>query len=435
MQNIDILIKNCYIATFDENYTCFEDGFIAINKNKIIDLGKTENCNYTATKTINAKGKIAMPGLINMHTHLAMTALRGYADDLPLKTWLEQYIWPAEQKMVCAESVYKASVNGIVELFKNGISCFNDMYFYEQQTADVAKRLGIRAYLSEGVLDFDPNSTKTSTEKIEECCKAHKQYCNDELITFCFGPHSVYVCSEDDLKRIQKSSKNCNIMVHIHASESKHEVNECLKKHGKTPIAYLNDLGLLNDKALLAHCVWITDEDMDLIKNANASILVNTKSNLKLASGILPLQKIHNKGINYCLGTDSVASNNRLSILSEANITALLHKGVNLNPESITAKQILTAATKNAAKALKLKTGQLTKDYLADVLLIDCDDLEFLPKYDVYSYIVYSINEKAINSLIVNGKIVMENQIVKGVTTSELKENLEYLQKKLDFNN
>ncbi|MCX6761222.1 MAG: amidohydrolase [Candidatus Moranbacteria bacterium] len=295
--------------------------------------------------------KFSLP-LVNTHTHAAMVAFRGMAEDLPLQKWLEEYIWPAEKQNVTTDFVYAKTKQAILEMQKNGIKIFCDMYFFEEEVARAAKELGMSVMIGEGILDFPTPSAKTPTEAFEITEKLLVRYADDPRVLVAVAPHSIYAVCEKNLIRAKKLAEKYSAPLHIHLAETKTEFDECLEKNNLTPIAYLDKLGLLGERTILAHCVWVTDADIKIMAERKVNVAHCPLSNLKLGSGIAPIIKMLESGINVCLGTDGAASSNRLDIWEAGKFAALLQKGTSLDSSKISTKDVVKMMTINGLKAL-----------------------------------------------------------------------------------
>lgn len=296
--------------------------------------------------------KILNIPLVNAHTHAAMIAFRGIIEDISLDDWLNKYIWPIEKKKVNPKFVYEQTKLAILEMQKNGIKVFNDMYFFEEEVARAAEELKMRAVIGEAILDFPTPSARTPEEALEITEKLLLKYKNNPYISGAVAPHSIYALSQENLIKAKKLSQKYSAVFHIHLAETKSEFENCLKINNLTPVGYLEKLGLLDNKTVLAHCVWVNDEDIDILVKRKASIVHCPLSNLKLGSGIAPVAKMLEKGVNVCLGTDGPASSNRLDIWEAGKISALLQKGVNNDPTKIPAKKAVEMMSINGLKAL-----------------------------------------------------------------------------------
>lgn len=300
------------------------------------------------------KQKFSFP-LVNAHTHAAMVAFRGLAEDLPLHDWLEKYIWPMEREKVSPEFVYENTKRAIAEMRKNRICVFAEMYFFENEVARASKEMNMPVLIGEGLVDFPSPSYKTFEEGLEITKGLLEKYKDDELVNVSVSPHSIYTVSENNLARAKELAKKYRAIFHIHLAETKKEFSDCKKKNGLTPVEYADRLGLLDEKALLAHCVWLTDRDIEILARTKANVVHCPMSNLKLGSGIAPVKKLIKAGVNVCLGTDGAASSNRLDIWEAGKIAALLQKGINGDPTCLSTKTAVKMMTVNGLKALGIK--------------------------------------------------------------------------------
>jgi 5-methylthioadenosine/S-adenosylhomocysteine deaminase len=375
----DILIEDNRIARIDK------------------DLSKGED-------TIEGHGKLAIPGLVNCHTHLAMTLMRGYADDMELMPWLQEKIWPLEAKLT-AEDIYWGVKLGCLEQIRSGITCYNDMYYLMDETARATKEMGLRAFLSGVVFDMRP-------ELLDQVEPFIKRWQGDELITPTVGPHSAYTCSEEMLLKAKEIADKYDTFIHIHVSETRQEVNGFNLTKGMSPVEYLDKLGLLNEHLLAVHCVWLSLEDAYLLAERKSTVVDCTVSNLKLSSGIAPLNYLLDAGVNVCLGTDGPSSNNNLNLFEEMKVTAIVQKNAYHTPAAFPAEQIWKIATEGAYKAFNLDMG-LREGALADLALIDLRRPWFCPQSDIISHLVYSMTG-GVDTTIVNGQVLMQNGYIQG---------------------
>ena len=399
---MNTLIKNVELQE-NEQYVIRH---ILITDNLISDITATlpENINFDVI--IDGSNKFATPGLVNTHTHAAMTLFRSYADDMFLMDWLENKIWPAEANLT-AEDVYWGTLLSIGEMLKSGTTCFADMYFFMDEVAKAVEVSGIRACLARGLAGVAPNSDKSLIEAKEFCLKWNGAA--NGRITTMLGPHAPYTCPPEYIKEVVKVAKEINSEIHIHLSETKYEVDTCLEKFGKTPIAHMDSLGLLDLGVLAAHCVHVTPEDIQLMKAKNVRVAHNPQSNLKLASGIAPVAQMLEAGLIVGLGTDGASSNNNLDLLEEVRLAALLHKVRENNPKVIPATTALEMGTILGAQALKLEqVGKLATGYKADIVLYDMNKLTWSPKHDRNSLLVYSANSSDVHTVLVDGKVLVD---------------------------
>lgn len=297
------------------------------------------------------KIKFNLP-LVNTHSHAAMVAFRGLAEDLPLDTWLKQYIWPREKERLNPQFIYQNTQAAIKEMRTNGVALFNDMYFFAEEIARAAEKMKMPAVIAEGILDFPTSSAKTPDEAIETTERLLLKYKNHPLIKIAVAPHSIYTVAAENLTRAKELADRHKAIYHIHCSETKKEFDDCLAQNKLTPVAYLDKLGVLDERTLLAHCVWLTDEDIKILAKRQVKVAHCPLSNLKLGSGVAPIAKMLAQGVVVALGTDGAASSNRLDIWEAGKFAALLQKGINLDPTQISAKQAVAMMTINGLKAL-----------------------------------------------------------------------------------
>ncbi len=391
---------------------------IAISDGKIVKIG--ENLEGDAKEIILGNEKIAFPSFANMHTHISMTLLRGLGADLPLMDWLQKVIWPLEGEFVSPEFVKEGGLLGIVEAIKSGTTLFMDMYFYEEHLGEVCEEVGIRAGLGFGILDFPTKVAKTPEEYIKKAEKFARELKGHELVFPVICPHAPYTCSPKTLLKAKEVADRYNLMLHIHVSETKGEVERIKEEYGKTPIKHLEDIGFLGGNVLCAHVVWSDEEEREILKERNVKVAHCPESNLKLASGIAPIPDYLKRGITVCLGTDGAASNDNLNMHEEMATCAKLHKGVNLDAKAIDAKTALKIATENGFKAVGIKAGRIEEGYEADIILVRSDTPEMTPLYDPVAQFVYSASSEAIDTVICKGKILMEKRELKTVDEEEV---------------
>ena len=413
MIKVDYIICGDYVLPMDEGLTVIKDGAIAVSGTTILEVGTSKEISkkYASEAIIMGEGKAVFPGLINTHTHAAMVYFRGIADDLPLKEWLENHIWPAENRWLGPEFISDAIELACLEMLKGGVTTYNDMYFYEDAAGKVAKKIGMRAVLGVGILDFPSKSANTSDEYFANAESFIKNWKGDELITPCIAPHALYTCGTESLKRARRIADKYDIPIHIHLSETKWEVNEIKNRYRMTPVEYLDSLGFLDEKVLAAHCIWVEDDEIDLLAKRKVGVSHCMESNLKLASGFAPVVTMLMAGIKVTFGTDGAASNNDLNILSEMSTTAKVHKALSNNPTVLDAKTVLLMATKWSAEVLGLgdKIGSIEKGKIADIVTINLKKPHLTPMYDVYSHIVYAAMASDVDTVMVNGKVVVNN--------------------------
>lgn len=421
---MNILIKNTSIVTMDGENKILKNSSIGIEENIIKYIGEIPE-EFKADKVIDGKNKLVMPGLINAHTHLAMSLLRNYADDLPLWDWLSKKVWPIEDKFT-GEDVYWGSMLSIIEMIKSGVTCFSDMYFFMDDVAKATDESGIRGVLARGLQGSEV--TKDDI-RFKEARKLYSDWHNkcDGRITTMIAPHAPYTCSPEYLKGTVDLAKELNIGIHIHLSESKKEVDDNFKQYNKSPIKHVYDLGVFDVPVTAAHCVHISEEDIELMAEKGVSVINNPGSNLKLGNGFAPVELMLKKGLNVALGTDGSSSNNNLNMFEEINLAAIVNKAVNGDPTSIPAITAIEMATKNGARALQLgKTvGTIEVGKKADMIIIDLNKPHFYPIYNVVSSLAYSAQASDVETVIVNGKILMENYEIKTMDTEKVIYNVQ----------
>lgn len=413
MQKADYIIRGDYVLPMEEVHTVIKNGAVVVQGKTIIDTGSFDEISkkYSSENIIGGENKAVLPGLINTHTHAAMVYFRGMADDLPLKEWLEEHIWPAEGKWLSPEFVSDATELACLEMLKAGITTYNDMYFFEDASGEAAKRLGMRAVLGAGIVDFPTVAGKNSEEYLNNAERFIERWQKDELITPCVAPHAVYTCQPETLNKAKKLANKHAVPIHIHISETKWEVKEVEKKYGKSPVEHLYNLGFLDEKIVAVHCIWIKEKEIDMLAKHKVGVSHCIESNLKLSSGIAPVPSMLKAGIKVTFGTDSAASNNDLNILSEMSSAAKVHKAVSNDPTILDTKTVLLMATRWGAEVLGLGkiTGSLEKGKAADIIILNLDKPHLTPLYDIYSHIVYSAMSSDVETVFVNGRLVIYN--------------------------
>ena len=389
-----------------------QENDIVIEGNKIASIGKASE-ELKADNVINGQGKLAVPGFVNAHTHASMTLLRSYADDMNLMDWLNNMIWPIEAKMR-KKDIYAGAMLAAVEMIKTGTTTFVDMYGDMEQVAQMTIETGLRGVLTRGIIGVAPNGEQAFQENKELFDNYHGAA--DGRITVMFGPHAPYTCPPDFLRRVAEAAKERNAEVHIHLSETKGEVDNCLKDYGKTPMEIMEETGIFDCGTLGAHCVWLSDKDIEIMARHNVRVAHNPGSNMKLASGIAPVPKLLNAGVCVGLGTDGASSNNNLDMLEEIRLAALLHKVDTLDPLAVPAFEALKMGTEYGAKAAGIDNlGRLEKGAIADITLFDMSGYAWQPKFDLVSLLVYSAPSSSADTVIVDGNILMEKGELKTV--------------------
>ncbi len=416
---MSIRINNGFIITADAQDSCME-GCVIVKDGVIAYAGAEADAPKIAvSRTIDAKGGIIAPGFVNTHTHVAMNLLRGYADDRTLMDWLQNSIWPAEDKLD-EDAVYWGTMLAIAEMAAGGVICFSDMYNFTKQIAKAADDSGMRALIATAVLDIDGQDKKRLANAAElfDIVKDYK------LVNAAIGPHAEYTVSPALFEKVGRFAAEHRARIHVHVSETQGEHEDCIKRHGKTPIGLLHSLGLLDMPLMAAHCVWLSDEDIALMAEKGAHVMSCPGSNLKLGSGIARVAKMLEAGVNVSCATDGAASNNNLSMMEEMTLISLLQKGVNLEPTLIPAKTAVRIATINGAKALGLDqlTGSIEAGKQADLVVIDTSGLRYCPKTNLLHHMVYSGSDADVALTMVNGKILYEDGQITFGDFEEIKE-------------
>ncbi len=411
-QRIDILVVNGHVLTMDSKGERFENGAVAVRGDTIVQVGRAEDFAFQSVgRTIDAKGGIVMPGLINGHTHAAMTLFRGLADDLPLMTWLEDHIFPAEAKLD-QNKVYFGALLACAEMIMSGTTCFTDMYLFEDSVAMAAKHSGMRAVVGEVLYDF-PSPNYGPVEKgFEYTRMLVEKWKGDPLIKIAVEPHSPYICSPELLKNAAKIARDNKIPLIIHLSETESEVEQIRKRYGKSPVAHLADLGVLGPDLVACHCVALSTEDIGLLKIFDVKVVHNPESNMKLASGVAPVPELLDAGVCVCIGTDGCASNNDLDMFSEMDTVAKLHKVHKGDPTALNSHTVLRMATIDAARAIGMSDtiGSLEPGKKADLIVIDTRKPHLTPMYRPESHLVYAARGSDVETVIIDGRPVMEDR-------------------------
>ncbi len=411
MQQADIVIINGTILTLDSKNSILENGFLCIRGNSIFKIGTGNPTSFKAEKIIDAGGGLILPGLVNCHTHAAMSLFRGLADDLPLMEWLNNYIFPAESKMD-AEFVYTGTLLALAEMIMSGTTTFCDMYLFEDEVAKAARKAGVRCLVGEVLYDF-PSPNYGSVEKgLEYTESLIQKWHNDPMVSIAVEPHSLFTCSPELLTVSNELALKYNVPLIIHVAETLTEVNEIKKKYGKTPVKHLDSLGLLGPHLIADHCVHLEDPDIKTMAAHGVKVVHNPESNMKLASGIAPVPEMLARGLTVGLGTDGCASNNNLDLFSEMDTAAKLHKVNMLDPTVMDSITVLRMATIQGARALGLQdiTGSLEVGKKADVIVIDTHKPHLTPMYNATSHLVYAARGSDVRHSIINGQPVMEDR-------------------------
>lgn len=412
MQKADILVKNGIVLTMDDNNRSIPDGWVAISGEDILAVGSSDAIPaWESVDVIDAQGGIVMPGLVNTHTHAAMTCFRGLADDLPLMAWLNDHIFPAESKLNIGK-VYSGAALACAEMILSGTTCFCDMYLFEDAVAQAAKDAGMRAVVGEVLYDFDSPNYGPIEKGFAYTEALVSKWKDDPLIKIAIEPHSAYLCEPELLKTASALSRKHNILMVIHLAESQSEVSEIQKRYGQSPVEHLADLEILAPNLLACHCVVLTQKDIKLLSQFDVKVAHNPESNMKLASGVAPIPELLESGVCVGLGTDGCASNNNLDLFLEMDTVAKLHKAQTLDPTVLDSETVLRMATIQGARALGLGSscGSLEPGKKADLIIIDTHQPHLTPMYHPASHMVYAARGSDVRTTMINGRVVMENR-------------------------
>ncbi len=414
---MDVIIKNGIVVTMNEKRAILKNAHVGIDGGKISEIGDVKG---EADFVIDARNKIVMPGLINTHTHLPMTLFRGIADDLPLMKWLKEEIWPVESKLT-AKHVYAGSLLGCLEMITTGTTCFNDMYFHMDKVARSIDESGMRGIVSHAMFDFGDTSKVDSM--IKEGRKNIKKYNKKKDRVGAFvGPHAPYTCSNELLKRAKELADKQKTMIHIHVAETKDEIENSKKDRGLRPFEYLDEMGFLDENVLSVHSIWANKREVGIIKKKGVKVSHNPISNMKTAAGVADVPGYVKKGITVSLGTDGAASNNNLDMFEEMKACALLHKINTMDACVVPAQKCLELATINGAAAIGMEKeiGSIETGKKADVILVDLDKPHLVPLSNPISHLVYSARGSDVDTVLVDGRVLMENRELRSLDQKEV---------------
>lgn len=401
---MSILIRNVYLDGKMQD--------VLIEGNRIARIAESITPRGDET-LIDATGKAIIPGMVNTHTHAAMTLLRGYGDDLPLMTWLQDYIWPVEDQMT-REDVYIGAKLACLEMIKTGTTCFLDMYMHPLECARAVEETGLRAVLSYTLFDQgNPERAALDCKRSAEYLEAFSKL--SDRVQFNLGPHAIYTVSAEQLQFCHRFAHEHNLSIHLHLSETKGEVEECVRLHGTTPVRYLERLGILSPRLILAHVIWVDDEELELLAKYDVKVVHNPASNMKLASGYaFRYEEMKQRGISVGLGTDGCSSSNNLDMFAAMRLASYLGKVWRFDSTAVSAPDIYASATRVGAQILGLDAGVIAEGKLADLCLIDLQRPEMVPVHDLTSNLVYSASGSFVDTTIVDGRILMQGGKVEG---------------------
>jgi len=420
----DLVISGGAILTMNSRDEILKNGSVAIKNGIIVGIGpaKKIGARFTAAQTIDADGKIIMPGLINTHTHLAMSILRGVADDVTLDEWLNRFIFPLEEKFMNKDSVYRGSLLSCAEMILSGTTTFCDMYFFEKETGRAAETIGMRGVIGEGIVAFGEKRGEAWERKKKLTTELMRLFRDSKLISVGVKPHSPYTCDKEVLMQAKEFAREMGLPYVIHLAETKKEFLDFARDKKMTPVEYLDSLGVLDENTLAAHAVWMGKKDFNILKKRGVKISHCPQSNMKLGSGIAPITDFLKNGITVSLGTDGSASNNALDMFRELKSAALLASVAKLDASAITARAALRMATIEGAIALGKgnEIGSLEIGKKADVITLDLNKPHLTPIYDYYSHLVYAADGSDVNDSVIDGNVVMRNRKLKKIEIEEV---------------
>ena len=422
---IDLIVKGDLVVSMDAASTVIEGGAIAVDKGVIIAIGNAADieAEYSSVNTLHGENRVVMPGLVNGHTHAAMTLLRGVADDLALMEWLQNYIFPAEVEFVDAEFVRIGTELACWEMIRGGTTTIVDMYYYPDTIAEVIESCGLRALISATVIDQRSPDAEGADDSIAKGIGFIERWQGrNSRITPIFGPHANYTLDAEQLQATRAAAQEYGVPISIHVSESQFEVQNSLNKYGKPSIEMLESIGFFDGPTIAAHVIWPTEQEIPILAERKVGVIHNPTSNMKLASGIAPIAEMLDAGVRVGLGTDGAASNNDLDMWEEMRLAAFLQKIGLMNPEALPAKAVLRMATSGGAEAIGLsdQVGSLEVGKRADLIQVAFDDVHHVPTFDALSHLVYVSDEQDVASVVVDGKVLMRDAVMLTIDTARV---------------
>src|SRR6266508_3264705 len=441
MKKVNTLFTNAFVLTMNESFNQYSPGAVAVKEDKIVAVGVEAEIKkeYSAQETIDCNGKVLMPGLINAHTHVPMTLLRGLADDLRLDVWLMGYMMPVEREFVSPEFVRLGTLLACAEQIRGGVTTFNDMYYFEEDVAKAAADAGMRAVCGQTVMKFPAPDAASYEDSLQMAREFIERWKDHPLIVPAIAPHAPYTCTAEILRATADLAKEFDVPLHTHLSETAFEVENMRNENGIPVIPYVKKQGLFEAKVIAAHCVHVDTGEIRTLMHAHAGIAHNPSSNLKLASGFAPVVKMLETGLNVGIGTDGPASNNDLDMFEEVRLAAFVAKAVTNDPTSLPAAQALLMATRLGAQALHIGhlTGSVETGKRADLIVVDISPLHNSPSFkraadNAYAQIVYAGKSTDVSDLMVNGKWLMRDRLLLTLKEDDLLEQAQELAKKID---
>jgi 5-methylthioadenosine/S-adenosylhomocysteine deaminase len=434
-QRVDLIVSGGTVVTMDAGRRVIEDGAVAIERGRIVAVGKRDELvrRYTAREVIDARGRAVIPGLVNGHTHVPMVLFRGIADDLDLQEWLTKYIFPAEAKNVTEDFVRAGTQLGLAEMIRGGTTTYCDMYYFEDAVAEETERAGVRGLLGETVIDFPVPDNKTWPDAMRYTERFVARWKGNRLVTPAIAPHAPYTVSEAHLREVRAFSDRTGAPVVIHVAETRKEVEDISRDHGARPVEYLARIGFLSPRTVAAHTVHITEGEIALLKASGVGSVHNPQSNMKLASGVAPVPQMLRAGVAVGLGTDGAASNNDLDMWEEMDTAAKLHKLTSFDPKVLTAEESLSLATIGGARALHMDSdiGSLETGKRADLVVVDLDALHQTPRYNIYSHLVYATKASDVRTVVIEGRVVMRDRRLLTLNETVIKQKARALRERI----
>lgn len=421
---IDLAITGAHILTIDEKMSEYNPGSIYVKENRIYWIGPDsdppENC--VIREKIDASGKLVMPVFFNGHNHASMSFMRGLGNDLSLDRWLNEFIWPAEKIMINPETVYLGTMLSAIEMIRSGSGIFSDMYFFEDQVARVCEETGMRGIIGEAIFDFPSPSRPTPQETMKFTRELNSRFAGHPLINVSVAVHAPYTCSPDLIRQSIELAEELDVSANIHLAETITEIETIAAQYGKTPVQHLYDLGFLSARTVAHHSVHLSEQDRQLLKETGTSVVTLPNSNMKLGSGACAVTELIRVGINVALGTDGPASNNHQSLIRELQQLARLERVVNMDPTCISSRELIRIATINGAKAYRLDKdlGSLEIGKKADLQIINPDQPHWYPHYDAYNSIAYAMQSNDVESVVVEGKVIMRDRALVNIEENRI---------------
>ena len=432
-QPADLIVTNARVITMNDRKEIHENGAVVIQGSRIVAVGPAGElaAKFTARQTIDAGGDLVLPGMINTHTHASMTVFRGLGDDVPDR--LRRFIFPLEKALVDRELVYWGGLHGMIEMVEGGVTTMADMYYFEEEVARAAKQLGLRGVLGETVINFPAPDAPEPYGGLARATQFAADFRDDPLITPAIAPHAPYTLDAEHLRLIAKESAALNLPVLMHLAEMTDEVAQLRKERNQTPVEFIDSVGLLNRRLLAAHCIFVNDSDLALLKSRDVGIAHNIVANIKSAKGVAPALKMFDQSLRVGLGTDGPMSGNTLDVIGQLGYVAKLHKLDNHDRNAMPALKVVEMATRGGARALHMedRIGSLEAGKLADLIIVDHNATNMVPLYDVYAALVYAAGPKDVRTTIIHGRVIMQDRKILTVDTAEVTSQMRALASKI----